>query len=60
MNRIEAACQECGKRFVTASLLPVCTRCGSADIDVPDEVLLSVSKSLFREENSRESFRVQA
>ena len=36
-NRILVVCQECGKHFLTASLLPVCSRCNSSDIE-PEEV----------------------
>jgi Zn finger protein HypA/HybF involved in hydrogenase expression len=33
MARIPVVCLECGKRFTTASLTPVCPKCGGADVE---------------------------
>lgn len=32
--KIHVVCLECGKRFLTTSMLPSCPKCGGSDIDV--------------------------
>lgn len=39
MNSIIVECLECGKKFKTSSLLPVCPMCGGSDIEPAEPVL---------------------
>ncbi|MFQ5668556.1 MAG: hypothetical protein ACE5I7_19295 [Candidatus Binatia bacterium] len=34
MTKIQVQCQECGRKFSTASMLPSCPKCGGSDIDL--------------------------
>lgn len=33
-TKVKVQCNECGKKFATASLSPLCPKCGGADVDV--------------------------
>lgn len=36
-NRLTVVCLECGKKFKTASSLPYCPRCNSADVEPAED-----------------------
>ena len=38
-KKFKAQCQECGKKFSTASMIPYCPRCNSSDIDLAEEIV---------------------
>lgn len=33
-SRISVVCLECGKKFATSNLCPICPKCNSSDIEV--------------------------
>lgn len=47
-TKIKVECLECGKKFATASLSPVCPRCGGVDIDIREhpEMIAAAERSM--------------
>lgn len=46
-ERFPVRCLECGKRFMTASMVPECPKCGGSDIE-PAEVFAAPRRELAR------------
>lgn len=44
-NRFYVVCLECGKKFLTASSLPHCPRCNSADIEPIYEIAVRTTNA---------------
>jgi hypothetical protein len=42
-QKIKVVCNECGKKFQTASMLPTCPKCKGSDIEPADDALLKVA-----------------
>ena len=38
-KKFKAQCQECGKKFSTASMIPSCPKCHGSDIDLAEEIV---------------------
>ena len=52
-KKFKAQCQECGKKFSTASMIPSCPKCHGSDIDLAEETLNEYSDTAWVDKEAR-------
>ena len=52
-KKFKAQCQECGKKFSTANMIPSCPKCHGSDIELAEEIIVEYSDTAWVDKEAR-------